>query len=226
MHYYSLFYHKKIVGGNGICANRSSMDFELLKKYDIPVLDYQVVSSAQQAIQAAQKIGFPLALKLISDDVLHKSEHHALSLNLKTPASVVSEFHRLKSITRGKESQILVQKFSPAYLELIVGGKTDPQFGPMIMVGLGGIYTEILKDMSICICPATKEDIHDMISSLKTYPLLKGARGQRGINLSSLEGILSHMSRLMICERPKELDINPLFATKQGLVAADVRVIR
>jgi acyl-CoA synthetase (NDP forming) len=202
------------------------MDFELLRKYDIPVLDYRVVSEASDALHAAQKIGYPIALKLISDDVLHKSEHHALSLNLKTPASIVSEFHRLRSITRGKSSKILVQKFSPAYLELIVGGKTDPQFGPMIMVGLGGIYTEILKDISISICPAQKEDIRDMILSLKSYPLLKGVRGQPGLNLAALEGLLSHMSRLMVCEMPKEIDINPLFATKQGLVAADVRVLR
>ncbi|PIT84845.1 acetyl-CoA synthetase [Candidatus Micrarchaeota archaeon CG10_big_fil_rev_8_21_14_0_10_45_29] len=205
-------------------GQNSTMDFTLLSKYNIPCLPFAFAKNAQDACMHAKKIGFPVALKLISSKVLHKSEHHALSLNLKDEYSVKKEYARLQKLTPPHDP-ILVQKFSPSTIELIAGGKMDSQFGPTIMVGLGGIYTEILKDVSIRICPAQERDIRSMIAQLKSFPVLKGARGQSGISLSQLAKILHSLSLLMEKEQPAEIDINPLLLTSDGLVAADVRVL-
>ena len=201
-----------------------TMDFALLSRYGIPCLPFAFAKNAQDACMHAKKIGFPVALKLISPQVLHKSEHHALSLNLKDEAAVKKEYARLQMLTPPHDP-ILVQKFSPSSIEIIAGGKMDSQFGPTIMVGFGGIYTEILKDISIRVCPARGRDIRSMIAQLKSFPVLKGARGQRGISLSQLEKILQNLSILMEKEQVAEIDINPILLTSKGLVAADVRVL-
>lgn len=201
-----------------------TMDFSLLQKYQIPVVPYTVVSTQNAAIKAAKKLEYPIALKLISQKVLHKSEYHALALNLKDANSLKREFERLKKID--KSAKILVQKFVPHSIELILGGKTDSQFGPTIMIGMGGIYTEVLQDTQIRICPPTDSQIRSMISQLQSFAILKGMRSQKGVNLIGLSVILKKLSKLMESEQPKELDINPLIATKDGLFAADVRVIK
>ena len=201
-----------------------TMDFSILEKYQIPVVPYKIASSKTQAIKFASELGYPIALKLISNLAIHKSEQHALALNLKDEKSLCSEFERLKKIDSG--AKILVQKFMPHSLELIIGGKTDPQFGPVILLGMGGIYTEILEDVQMRVCPPSDKQIRSMISQLKSFAILKGARGQKGINLMELSLILRKLSNLMIGEQPNELDINPIFATKHGLMAADVRIIK
>lgn len=200
------------------------MDFSLLQKYGIPALPCQICHSKKEALDAAKKIGYPLALKLISANFLHKSEAHALALNLKDEDSLSSEFLRLSKLSPG--SPILVQKFCPISLELIIGGKTDEQFGPTVMVGLGGIYAEIFGDTQIRVCPISDADARSMISSLKSFAIIRGARGQSGANLTQLVKILKSLSKLMENEMPKELDINPLVLTNGELMAADIRVIK
>ncbi|MFH1306354.1 MAG: acetate--CoA ligase family protein [Candidatus Micrarchaeota archaeon] len=208
----------------GTVCGASSMDFGLLEKYKIPIIPCKFAYSQKGALEATKKLGYPVALKLISPHFLHKSEHHALSLNLKNPHSVASEYLRLQKMTPPNDP-ILVQKFLPSSLELILGGKTDSQFGPTIMLGLGGIYTEILHDMQIRVCPPTDSDIRSMISSLQSFPIIKGTRGQKGADLTELVKILRNLSNLMEKEQPKEIDINPMLLTKEGLVAADVRIL-
>ena len=205
---------------------QSRMDFALLQKYGVPVLPYKMACSLPEAKKAAAKIGYPVALKIISDKILHKSEFRAISLNVKDEHSLASEYKRLEGVAGKENGKILVQKFVHPKFELIVGGKTDPQFGPTIMIGLGGIYTEIFQDVSIRVCPPSENDVRSMISQLRAFQMLKGARGQKGISLSQLASILHSVSKLMESEQPKELDINPLFATREGLVAGDVRVLR
>jgi len=201
-----------------------TMGFSLLEKYNIPVVPYKIASSQAQAIKYAQELNFPIALKLMSNKALHKSEYHALSLNLKNEYSVKSEFDRLKKID--KNAKILVQKFIPHPLELILGGKTDAQFGPTILLGMGGVYTEILEAVQIRVCPVPGPQIRSMITQLRSFPILKGARGQKGASLMHLATILKNLSELMEKETLKELDINPLIVTHNGLMAADVRVIK
>jgi len=201
-----------------------TMDFPLLEKYRIPVVPYRLASNQNQAAKFASELKYPIALKLISNLAIHKTEQHALALNLKDEKSLRSEFTRLKKID--SKAKILVQKFMPHSLELIIGGKADPQFGPVILLGMGGVYTEILEDVQMRVCPPSDKELRSMISQLKSFPILKGARGQKGVNLMELSLILRKLSTLMENEQPKELDINPIFATSNGLMAADMRVIK
>ncbi len=208
-------------------GGRSIMDFALLERYGIPVLPYAFVRTLPQAVAAAGRIGYPVALKLVSSRVLHKSEHHALALNLKSAQTVELEFNRLSHLAaRTGTDTLLVQKYAPARLELIVGGRTDSQFGPVLLVGLGGIYTELLHDMALRICPLDEAGALDMLRSLKSYPILSGARGQRGVDERALANLLVNASKLMMEHQPRELDINPLLVVGDQLLAADVRLLR
>lgn len=204
-----------------------AMDFGLLERFRIPVLPYRIVQDSDAAVSAVRRIRYPVALKLVSREVLHKSEHHALSLNLHDDASVMREFARLRRLVPPCAfGGILVQKYVPARLELIVGGRLDPQFGPVLLLGMGGIYTELLHDVSLRICPIDEPQAHAMIRQLRAFPILAGARGQKPVDEKSLARLLAAASRMMMAARPRELDINPLLVTPDGLYAADARVIR
>ncbi len=200
------------------------MDFSLLEKYQIAVVPYKVASSKSEVIDCADELGYPIALKLISKKAIHKTEQQALALNLKNSSSAQMEFTRLKKID--KDAKILVQKFMPSSLELIVGAKLDEQFGPVVLLGLGGIYAEIFSDVQMRVCPPSDRQIRSMISNLNSFKILKGARSQRGVNLFELSMILRRVSNLALAQKIKEIDINPLILTPKGLMAADVRVIR
>ncbi|MFN3910366.1 MAG: acetate--CoA ligase family protein [Candidatus Anstonellaceae archaeon] len=202
---------------------RWDFNFSLLKKYNIPYLEYGVACNEKQALQIAKRIGYPVALKLFSSKFLHKSTHHALSLNLKDEKSLLEEFHRLKKLE--KKTKIFVQKYVPSSLELIVGGKLDPQFGPTILLGLGGIYTELLEDFQIRVCPIDLQQARSMIANLKSFELLKGYRNQTKVDLESLAKILLNVSKLLVENNIQELDINPLLQTPNGLYAADIRML-
>ncbi len=206
------------------------MDFQTLEHFGVPVLPYSVCSSMDSAQKAAAKIGFPVALKLISSKFLHKSDSGALSLNIATPQKLASEYDRLASMVKANNStdefSILVQAYRPGRIELILGGRIDPQFGPVILLGLGGIYAEVLRDTALRVCPIDESEARAMIRSLKCYPILSGARGKKPVDEGVLIKILLGVSKLMIAERPSELDINPLLVRDDGLWAADARIIR
>ncbi len=208
-------------------SNGRTMDFGLLERYDIPVLPYAVAKSLAQAQKAAEKIRFPLALKLISKNALHKTDSGALALNIGNIRHLVSEYGRLMKIAKGDaQASVLVQAYRPGRFELIVGGRTDSQFGPVVMLGMGGIYAEVLRDIAIRVCPLDEREARSMVRSLKSYPILAGARGRKPVDEAALARILMRVSRLMEKERPAELDINPVLARTDGLWAADVRVLK
>ena len=204
------------------------MDFHTLEHFDVPVLPYTLCSSMDAAQKAAAKIGFPVALKLISAKFLHKSDSGALALNIAGPEKLAKEYGRLAEMAKDSPDgySILVQAFRPGRSELIIGGRLDPQFGPVILLGLGGIYAEVLRDTSLRVCPIDERDAHEMIHSLKCYPILAGARGRKPVDETALIKILMGVSRLMVQSRPSELDINPLLVRDDGLWAADARIIR
>lgn len=201
-----------------------TMDFALLKKYGIPVAEFALARNEKDAISTAKKIKYPVAMKLISASVLHKTEKNAISLDIRDEKTLASEFSRLLSIDRS--GAILVQKYLKGKVELIIGGRIDPQFGQIVLFGLGGIYVEIMKDRALRVCPIEEEDALSMIRELKSYPILAGARGGKIANEDALAKIIVAASKLMQKEKPSELDINPLVWTGDGFIAADVRVIR
>ena len=127
-----------------------------------------------------------------------------------------------------KPKAVIQGNFVQQFIEgkqIIVGGKIDQQFGPTILFGLGGIFVELMKDVSLRICPINHEEAKEMISEIKGYPILKGIRGEKSINLKELEYVLIKVNNLMMKEKIKEIDINPLIANEKEVIAVDVRVI-
>ena len=203
------------------------MDFKLLSKYGISHLDCGTARSAKEAEAVAKKIGFPVALKIISPSVLHKTDRGGVELNIGNAQELRKAYTAMmERFSDVKVDGVLVQRMaSPGGVELIVGGKRDLQFGQMIMLGIGGIYVEVVRDFTFRICPITKEDAQEMIAELHGYKILSGARGKKPINKGALVATLLKVSALLEKENPKEFDINPLVADGKGCIAVDVRVI-
>jgi acetate---CoA ligase (ADP-forming) subunit beta len=200
-------------------------------EYGIPVTKFKVASNEKDAAKFADEIGYPVVLKIVSEDIIHKSDAGGVIVNLKNNSEVAAAY--LKIIENAKRYKpdakiagVLVQEMAPQSTEVIVGAIKDPQFGQTVMFGLGGIFVEILKDVNFRIAPLTTEDAEEMITELKAYPLLKGFRNTPPADINALISILCSTSRL-IMEHPeiKELDLNPVMAYKSGAKTVDARII-
>ncbi len=203
----------------------------LLSEAGIPVVETRLATSKQEAIAMSKKLGFPVALKIVSPEITHKSDMGGVKLGLKTSKQVGAAYEEIQSAVKEKYPHavfegVSVQKMARPGTEVIVGMTKDSQFGPVLMFGLGGILVELLKDVSFRIVPLKKEDAREMIREIKGYPILEGFRGMEPVDVSVLEEILLKLSRF-VDENPviKELDLNPIFAYRDGAVAADARVI-
>ncbi|MHA2037534.1 MAG: acetate--CoA ligase family protein, partial [Promethearchaeota archaeon] len=151
---------------------------ELLQEIGIKIPDQSLTSSKEETLSAAEKMGFPVVLKLMAEDVVHKSDTGAVKLNLKTKEEVETAFDDLMKIPSQSEKKISVQNMaSEPITELIIGMTTDPQFGPALMFGIGGILVELLEDVSFRIAPITEYDANEMIKEIKGFPILDGYRG-------------------------------------------------
>jgi len=204
---------------------------ELLKQWGIPVIETKLARSKKEAISMSKEMGFPIVLKISSPDIVHKSDSGGVRLGLANATQVGKAYSEIRSSVRQKYSKaiihgISVQRMAPLGTEVIIGMSKDPQFGPVIMFGLGGIIVEVLKDVSFRIVPVTERDAQGMITEIKGYPLLKGYRGQEPANILALEELIIKVSQF-VEQNPqiKELDINPIFAYKDKAIAADARII-
>jgi acyl-CoA synthetase (NDP forming) len=204
---------------------------QLLKSAGISVVDTRLATSKEQAVSIAKDIGFPVALKIASADVVHKSDAGGVKLGLKTAAQVGKAYDDIiKAIKAAYPSAkiegVSVQGMARPGVEVIIGMSKDAQFGPVLMFGLGGVLVEILKDVSFRIVPLVKRDAREMIHEIKGFPLLQGYRGSEPVDVENLENMLLKVSEF-IEKTPeiKELDLNPIFAYKDGAVAVDARVI-
>jgi acetate---CoA ligase (ADP-forming) subunit beta len=204
---------------------------ELLKEAGISVVETKLATSKEQAVAISQKLGFPIALKIASADVVHKSDAGGVKLGLKTVAQVGKAYDDImKSIKKAfpdaKIEGVSVQTMAKPGVEVIIGMSKDAQFGPVLMFGLGGVLVEILKDVSFRIVPLLKRDAKEMIRDIKGFPLLQGYRGSEPVDIENLENILLKVSEFVEkTPEVKELDLNPIFAYKDGAVAVDARVI-
>ncbi len=194
---------------------------ELLKSYGIPVTQHFFVKKEQDMLEAVKRTGFPAVIK-VSGAIVHKTDIGGVR-TVRSEEEAKQAFAALMKI-KGCE-KVLVQKFCSG-VETIVGAKWDEQFGQIVVFGLGGIYAEVLKDVSFRVCPITQEDAESMVKEIKGYEILNGSRGQKPINFSALYDVLMKVSRLAIKEKIKEMDINPLFCNSEGCCAADVRIIK
>jgi len=201
-------------------------DFKLLEKHGFRLVPYKLAKTKEDAQKFARKIKYPVVLKIVSPDIIHKTEINGVRIGIKNDKMLGLEFEDIMESAREKKIKvdgILVQKMARKGLELIIGGKKDEQFGYMVVVGLGGIYVEVFRDITARICPITKTDVAEMISELKAHPLIIGARGRKPINISSLEQLMIRVCRFMGKENIKELDLNPVVFDEKGCDIVDVR---
>ena len=205
----------------------------LLEAAGLPFPAYQHVTTAREAIDAAEEIGYPVVLKIISRDVLHKSEVGCVKLGLHTPEAVACAFDEVIANARtfkcdARITGALLSKMGEDDgVEVIIGGLNDPTFGPTLMFGLGGVYVEVMRDVSFRVCPITPDDADQMIRELDGFPLLTGARGGKPVHLESLRAALLNVSAFLM-ENPRiaQLDLNPVKVHERGLSVLDARLIQ
>jgi acetyl-CoA synthetase (ADP-forming) len=204
---------------------------ELLKKAGIPVVEAKLARNKKEAISISKKMGFPVVLKINSPDVVHKSDSGGVKLGLANASQVGKAYSEIISSIRqaypkAQIQGVSVQPMAPPGVEVIIGISTDPQFGPVIMFGLGGIMVEVLKDVSFRIVPVTARDAREMIKEIKGYPILEGYRGHKPASVTALETLIVQVSQF-VEKNPhiKELDLNPIFAYPDSAVAVDARII-
>jgi acyl-CoA synthetase (NDP forming) len=201
---------------------------ELMSCYGLPLIEQRIVATVEAAGAAAEKIGGTVALKAIAPGVIHKTEAGAVRLHLQgaqqVRAAAVEMSEQLKSLGQSP-TRFVVQRMAQKGVEMLVGVVHDPQFGPVVACGAGGVQVELLRDVSVRLTPLSKEDAADMIRSLKTYPLLTGFRGAPACDVAALEDALLRVSA-MVEDIPQisELDCNPLVVNESGAVILDARV--
>ena len=204
---------------------------QLLKELGLPVAQSRLVTSKQEAVQFAESIGYPVVMKGMSRDIVHKTEAGIVKLNMSNPIEVETAFAEIieNASNYNKHAEmagILVQKMAPKGTELIFGVKKDPVFGHQLVIGFGGIFVEIMKDFAMRMMPVTVEDVEEMLQELKTYPIIKGYRGQAGLNRKVIADICLGLNEL-IEQRPEieELDLNPVIFAGQDAFICDVRIL-
>ncbi len=198
---------------------------EILIKEGISTTGNAMAQSAVEAVEISSKIGYPVVLKVLSPEVIHKSDLGGVKLNLKNAAEVQEAFLEIiKAFPDQKLAGVAVQKMYSPGLEAIIGVSSDPTFGPVLMFGLGGVFVEVLKDVSFRILPVTEADIEEMIKEIRGYELLRGYRGT-AVDLSALKELMFKVSNLVMrYPNIKELDLNPVFLYPEGNITIDARI--
>lgn len=206
---------------------------QALESYGIPTARGVTAATVTDAQAAAELMGYPVAIKVIAEQISHKSDVGGVQLNLRNGPALADAFEDMNCRIRRahpnvKLDGVLVQPMITGGRELILGGRQDPQFGPVVLVGLGGIFVEIFKEASVRVAPISRDDAAEMIEELRGAPVLKGARGHKRSDIEALIEALLRVSQLLVdFPEIKELDINPLrlFQDQDGCCALDARII-
>ena len=201
---------------------------ELLSANGVATPPFRFVKGEQEAIAACREVGFPVVMKVVSPDILHKSDVGGVKLNLADEAAAQAAYRELEAVGRAGDFRgVIIYPMLAKAREVILGFTRDPQFGPVIAFGLGGIYTEVLKDISLGLAPLDKAAALTLIQSIKTYPLLAGVRGEAPADIDSLAEMLTQFSQLpFLYPQLAEADLNPVFVYEKGALAADARLIK
>jgi acyl-CoA synthetase (NDP forming) len=204
---------------------------QLLAAAGVPVIEARLAKSADEAAKVAAELGLPVALKIVSPQITHKTDAGGVKLGLGTAGDVRAAFDEIVASAKkyAPEAQIdgvAVQRMAEPGVEVIVGMTTDPQFGPVLMFGLGGVLVEVLKDVAFRVVPLMPRDAKQMIHDIQGFPLLEGYRGQPPADLAAIESLLMSVSAF-VEQHPDivELDLNPVFAYPKGAVAVDARIV-
>ena len=204
---------------------------EMLEAGGIPVSPARLARTKDEAATIARELGFPVVLKIVSPQITHKSDVGGVALGLQSPEDVSAAFERItasakQAVPDATIDGVAVQRMEKPGVEVIVGVTKDPQFGPVMMFGLGGVLVEVLKDVAFRIIPIEDRDARQMIEEIKGYPLLQGYRGQEPADVAKLRALLLKVSSF-IEQHPEvsELDLNPVFAYGDGCIAVDARIV-
>jgi acetyl-CoA synthetase (ADP-forming) len=204
---------------------------EILKYYKIPVAKTGLAKTIEEAVLIAKKIGYPVVLKIVSPQLIHKTEAKGAILDIKNKEELKKMYEQLlRNVKRFNPSAkihgVIVQEMIREGYETIVGGIRDAQFGPTVMLGLGGIFTEVYNDTSFRVAPLSKKDALEMIKEIKGYEILKGYRNNPPADINALIDVLIKVGKIMSKEDEiKEIDINPLFLSAKRSIAVDARII-
>ncbi len=201
---------------------------KLLKRFRIPSLKGGLATNEEQAASLARKLGYPVALKVSSPQIIHKTEMGGVLPDVRDESELRKGFRQILARARrvkGASLEGVIVQERGSGREVIVGSRQDPAFGPVLMFGLGGIFVEVLKDVSFRLIPLERKDAREMIKELRGRAILEGVRGEEPVDFRKLEDFLLSVSRMVQRSRLRELDINPAFASPEGVRAADVKVL-
>lgn len=204
---------------------------ELLREAGISLTETRLATTKKAAVALSKEFGFPVVLKISSPDIIHKSDVGGVKVGLQNATQVSKAYDEIITSVKQRLPQariegVTVQKMARPGTEVIIGMSQDPQFGPVLMFGLGGVLVEVLKDVSFRIVPLAPRDAREMIREIKAYPLLEGYRGHEPADVPFLENMLLKVSSF-VEQNPeiKELDLNPVFAYQDGAIAVDARIV-
>jgi acyl-CoA synthetase (NDP forming) len=204
---------------------------ELLASAGVAVTPTRLAKSAAEAVTVAAEIGYPVALKIVSGDISHKSDVGGVELSLANAAAVRAAHKRIMASVKAaapaaKIDGVSVQSMAAPGTEVIIGMTTDPQFGPVMMFGLGGIMVEVLKDVAFRIVPLEPRDAKQIVREIKGFPVLEGVRGRPAADLAALEKMVMQVSQFAAAHpEVAEIDLNPVFAYANGALGVDARVV-
>jgi acyl-CoA synthetase (NDP forming) len=220
----STILEKALREGRKTLSEYESKDF--LKSCGIPVTRELLVHSREECLKAGQTIGYPLVLKGCSPDLAHKTEKGLVKVDIRSEQEAARAFDDLTSRMEGNQKDILVQEMIKGPRELVAGMTRDPQFGPCVMFGLGGIFTEILKDIAFRVAPLERQDALDMTQEIKAHKILGAVRGMPAADLDLLCDILMKVGEIgMENQSIQEIDINPLILSGARPVAVDALIV-
>jgi acetyltransferase len=200
--------------------------YKLLNAYGIPVAEWKIAGSVEEAEEAAEEIGYPIVIKADSTSIIHKSDVGGVFVNIKDKSAASATIEEMKNKFDANDLRFFIQKYIAGGKELIIGANAEAGLGHLIMFGLGGIFVEVLKDVVFKLSPVTNVEAKEMLASIKAAPLLKGIRGEKGINESEVIGVIQRTSQL-VDEFPmiKEMDLNPVIAYEDKISVVDARIL-
>jgi len=204
---------------------------QILEEAGIPTVRAHLARSREEAVRVAGELGFPVVLKVVSPRIVHKSDIGGVKLGLRSSEEVAQAYDDIAAAARKADPEaemwgVSVQRMAAPGLEVIIGMTTDPQFGPVLMFGLGGILVEVLKDVAFRLIPIAPRDARQMVHEIKGYPILEGYRGQPPADVAALEDLLLKVSAFVEAHPEiAELDLNPVFAYPKGALAVDARIV-
>jgi len=202
--------------------------FDVLRKNKIPAVKSYAAKNEKDLLKIFRKIEKPVALKVISEDIVHKSDSGCLKININDEKGAVAAYKEIVNNAKKQKAKVqgvLLQEMLQGN-EVIIGVKRDPQFGNVIAFGLGGIFVEVMKDVSLRICPITKKDAEEMIEEIKGKKILEGYRGRKAVNKKKLVEMIVKVSNMAENNsKIKELDLNPVMVDEKNAAVVDARII-